>query len=353
MKVPAYIVLQSLTLILIVIGFVFLSFFGINILSTESISAQYSEAMLLGGVFLLGLGVVGPVRVIYKGSQIPAEIKQTIMVQAFVFPLAGVALIFSGVMNTGPTEAWTCLFIAMLMLVSALAGFYPLSKKLPDTFYIGEMLSIVKSAGIFGDKGDSAADRAFMRWTHGLSDGVTVGSEAPDGTVITMADKALLLSSFFEEKILVLNLGSYSCPHHRKRMDELQVLMAKWQHHDVNFLTVYTAEAHPENDWKLQHQYVNDAEYTNEDDFCFYYAKNIDDRKRMAQWMIDKKHFKMDVVLDSMENSLLKAYNSWPIRLYVILEGKVAYCGDQGPFGYNPASVDKALEKLLGNTIGN
>ena len=351
MKLPAYIVLQSLTLILTVFAVILLSSSGINISSGQFLVARYSEAMLLGGVFLFVIGVFGPVQVIYRRLQIPIEIKRMIKVQAFVLPLSGVALIFSGIMNFGLIEAWVCLIIAILILVSAFAGFQPLSKKLPDTFYIDEMLSIIISAGLIGNKGDSSANRALMRWTKGLSEGIPVGSEAPDGTVITMADKAVLLSSFFAEKMLVLNFGSYSCPHHRKRMDELHVLMNKWQHHDVNFLTVYTAEAHPEDDWKLRHQYENDAEYTNDNEFCFYYAKNIDDRKKMAQWMIDKKHFKMDVVLDSMEDNLLKAYNSWPIRLYIINEGKIVFCGEQGPFGYNPNGVDKTLEKLLNNSI--
>ena len=55
----------------------------------------------------------------------------------------------------------------------------------------------------------------------------------------------------------------------------------------------------------------------------------------------------MPLVLDTIENYLLKAYNSWPIRLYIIHQSKVVYCGDQGPFGYEPVSVDMALKILL------
>lgn len=123
--------------------------------------------------------------------------------------------------------------------------------------------------------------------------------------------------------------------------------MEKWKHQGVAFLTVYTAEAHAEDGWKLVDQYINDTEYTHENDFCFPYAKDINERKKMAEWLIDKKHFEMPIVLDSMEDNLLKAYNSWPIRLYIIHKGKVAYCGKQGPFGYNPASIDMALQKLM------
>ena len=57
----------------------------------------------------------------------------------------------------------------------------------------------------------------------------------------------------------------------------------------------------------------------------------------------------MPVVLDSIEDSLLKAYNSWPIRLYIISDSKVVYCGEQGPFGYDPASVNVALQNIIGS----
>lgn len=111
-------------------------------------------------------------------------------------------------------------------------------------------------------------------------------------------------------------------------------------------MTIYTAEAHAEDGWKLVDQYINDAEYTKEADFCFPYAKSIKERKKMAEWLISKKNFEMPVVLDTMDDNLLKAYNSWPIRLYIIYKGKIAFCGDQGPFGYNPSSLNPTLEKL-------
>ena len=223
MKAPAYIVLRLISLILVVVGFSLLLFSGMYLLSNEAISAQYRVAMLVLGTLLLLVGSVGPVRVIYKGAQIPAEIKRAILVQAVTIPLSGVAFLFAGMMNEPIYGVWACFFVGLLTFLSALVGFYPLSKKLPKTFYIGEMLSIIKSAGISGDKKNSLADQAFLRWTQGR-DGVLVDSKAPDGTVITMNDEEVALSSFFGEKLLVLNFGSYSCPHHRKRIDELQTL---------------------------------------------------------------------------------------------------------------------------------
>jgi hypothetical protein len=212
------------------------------------------------------------------------------------------------------------------------------------------MVSILKSTGITGNKKYSQADQAFQRWTTG-SEGVAIGRQACDGKIVRLDGNEALLSSFFIDRPLVLNFASYSCPHYRKRIGELQALIEKWKPFGVEFLTVYTAEAHAEDGWKLVDQYVNDTEYTDESDFCFPYAKNIHERKDMAKWLINKKHFDMPVVLDTIEDNLLKAYNSWPIRLYIIHEGTIAFCGDQGPFGYSPPSLDAVLQKLINKNV--
>jgi len=345
MKVPASLVLRLISLILVIIGLSLMSYSGAQLLSDDVISNPYTNLQLTLGTLLLLLGFIGPVRIIYNGAQVPAEIQRTIIILAITIPLSGLCLFFAGMMGEPMYSLCAYFCVGLLIVLSVLVGFYPLSKRFPSNFYIGEMLSIIKSAGIAGDKESSPADQAMMRWTTGR-EGVAVGSKAPNGTVITMQGEEVQLSSFFGKNPLVLNFGSYSCPHHRKRINELLTLMNTWQHQNIDFLTVYTAEAHTEDGWKLANQYVNDAEYTNEDDFCFSYATTIDERRHMAEWLIKTKHFDMPLVLDTMQDTLLKAYNSWPIRLYVIHESKVVYCGDQGPFGYEPSSVDAVLKKL-------
>jgi type I thyroxine 5'-deiodinase len=188
-----------------------------------------------------------------------------------------------------------------------------------------------------------------MRWTRGIRNGVAVGELAPDGQVIDLNGETAALSSYFGPEastLLVLNFGAYSCPHQRKRIDELKALQSRWADKGVLFLFVYTAEAHPEDGWRLDHQYEHDPEYTGAEDFCFYYAKTLAERTAMARWLIEKKQLDMPLVLDAMDDKLLTAYNTWPIRLYIVRDGRVAYCGDQGPFGYEPADVDKALAQL-------
>ena len=206
--------------------------------------------MTINGALLLLVGLAGPFRIVVTGAQIPAEVRQALVVHAACFPLAGLSLTVAGVYGTTQVQA---------------AAFF-------------------------------------------------------------VAGACVLTSS----------------------LDELHAVVDKWEGRSVRFLCVYTAEAHPEDGWRLENQCAGDPEYTgNPDHFCFFYAKTADDRRDMAQWLIDKRAFRLPVVLDSMDDTLLSAYNSWPIRLYVIDKGRVVYTGKQGPFGYAPDEVDDALEELL------
>ena len=49
---------------------------------------------------------------------------------------------------------------------------------------------------------------------------------------------------------------------------------------------------------------------------------------------------KMDVVMDTMSDSLNNAYSALPERLYVIQNGKITYVGGMGPFDYNPQDLN-------------
>jgi hypothetical protein len=349
-KVPAFRIMRGIAIGLGLSGLLCLGLFTAQLLSPQAASANPWVLIGVGAILLL-IGLVGPVRVIRNGTLIPLEIRKTILVQAIVLPSLGLVLLICGIVNSSATAMLANLLSGLLLIASALLGFYPLSQSLPRNFYIDEMLAIMKSAGLAGAKTDSPADREFMRWTDGVRSGVLVGEQAPDGEVVDLHGRTKLLSSLFPQDsstLLVLNFGSYTCPHYRKRIDEIKALQSRWAERGVQFLTVYTAEAHPEDGWRLEHQYEHDDEFTTDADFCFYYAKTIEERSAMAQWLMAKKQFQMPLVLDSMENSLLKAYNTWPIRLYVMRDRQIVYAGAQGPFGYDPRDADLALARLSG-----
>lgn len=307
-------------------------------------------ALLICGVSLLLIGLGGPRRTLRKKIHLPPEILATIRVQAIGLPALGAGLLVGAAMGTSVAAGAAYLGFGVGMVLLAYLGFFRLSQRMPATFYLSEMLVSIRSGGITGAAADSPMHQAFQRWSPGSADGVPVGAEAPDGPVVTLTGERLQLRELIQQddRPLVLNLGSYTCPHHRKRLPELQALRARWAPKGVRFLTVYIAEAHPEDGWTLADQYVLDAEFTQAEDFCFFYAKTLADRQAMAEFFVASKQVEMDVVLDEMGDTLLTQYNAWPIRLYVIQSGRVVYAGDQGPFGYDVPAVEAALVKLAG-----
>jgi len=49
-----------------------------------------------------------------------------------------------------------------------------------------------------------------------------------------------------------------------------------------------------------------------------------------------------------MDDYVNHAYAGWPTRLYLVdLDGKIVYAGGQGPMGFKPAELKKAIEAYL------
>jgi hypothetical protein len=56
----------------------------------------------------------------------------------------------------------------------------------------------------------------------------------------------------------------------------------------------------------------------------------------------------MPVVVDEIDDAVASAYGALPDRLYLIGRGgRVAFQGDPGPFGFQPAALESAIESEL------
>ena len=56
----------------------------------------------------------------------------------------------------------------------------------------------------------------------------------------------------------------------------------------------------------------------------------------------------MRAVVDKEDNKVNAAYSGWPERLVVVgIDGKVAYPGLPGPFGFRPPEVENWLKQNL------
>lgn len=76
----------------------------------------------------------------------------------------------------------------------------------------------------------------------------------------------------------------------------------------------------------------------------------LDERKAIAKQCsgaLDMSPLRM--VVDDMKNTAATAYQAHPDRLYLVAkDGKVAYAGGPGPFGFKPDELEDAIRVELG-----
>ena len=105
----------------------------------------------------------------------------------------------------------------------------------------------------------------------------------------------------------------------------------------VQFLTIYIKEAHPEDEWQMD---------SNEDQgVCYKQPTSLPQRVAIAKDFVERFEYDVPMVVDPMDDAAEEAYAGWPERLYVIDEaGSVAYKGGVGPFNFDPDELEAFLE---------
>jgi len=72
------------------------------------------------------------------------------------------------------------------------------------------------------------------------------------------------------------------------------------------------------------------------------------ERTSVAQQCHAKLKYSMPLLVDEIHDPVGNAYSGMPARLYVIdPDGKVAYKGGRGPFGFKSGEMEQALLMLL------
>ncbi len=78
--------------------------------------------------------------------------------------------------------------------------------------------------------------------------------------------------------------------------------------------------------------------------------KTIDERVKVAQQCSTALNFTMPMVIDQMDDKAAKLYGGHPDRLYIIgKDGRIAYQGFPGPFGFKPDEMEGSLKKIIKN----
>ena len=108
----------------------------------------------------------------------------------------------------------------------------------------------------------------------------------------------------------------------------------------MEFVTVYVREAHPVDGWRMS---SND-----EAGITIKQPRDESQRQAVAQQCCAALSISMTLLVDDMGDRVGHAYSGMPDRLYLIdREGRVAYKGGRGPFGFKPGELEQALVMLL------
>ena len=109
----------------------------------------------------------------------------------------------------------------------------------------------------------------------------------------------------------------------------------------VAFHVVYLREAHPSDGWQMPSNV--------RDKVVIPTPASFDERTAVAKRCVDELSIEFPAVIDDFDDSTDEAYNGWPDRIYLIdREGRVAYKGKPGPFGFKPDDVRAVLEQIAG-----
>ncbi len=72
------------------------------------------------------------------------------------------------------------------------------------------------------------------------------------------------------------------------------------------------------------------------------------ERHAVASTCAARLELTMPAVVDELDNAVASAYGGWPDRLYLVgADGRIAYQGGEGPFGFKPHELEQAIEREL------
>ena len=108
----------------------------------------------------------------------------------------------------------------------------------------------------------------------------------------------------------------------------------------VAFFVVYIREAHPEDGWVLADN--RDSGIAVADPATEH------ERSDVAATCAVGLKISMPLLLDGVDDEVALAYGGWPDRLYLVdRDGRIAFQGGEGPFGFHPEELGAAIETEL------
>ncbi len=109
----------------------------------------------------------------------------------------------------------------------------------------------------------------------------------------------------------------------------------------VHFHIVYIREAHPARGWQVPNNLI--------EDILFDEPATDDERTAVASACQIGLDLHMPMLVDGIDNDIDEKYVGLPMRLFVINdEGKIAYAGAKGPWGWDDEAFEAVLKEVIG-----
>lgn len=187
-----------------------------------------------------------------------------------------------------------------------------------------------------------AAERAKQRGGIGAN-GPKPGEAAPDFSLQTVDGKTVKASMLWAQKPLVLMTGSHTCPVFRGKAAAFESLAKEFADR-ANFIVIYTIEAHPKGDPSPYSGKEWVTPKNEQERILLPQPKSQAERATVAKSCIAKEKLTVPVVVDTMENTVWKAYGSAPNCAYVVDRGgKIV---DAEPW-MEPARLRQAIQTAI------
>jgi hypothetical protein len=116
-------------------------------------------------------------------------------------------------------------------------------------------------------------------------------------------------------------------------------MYARWRD-EVDFYAVYIREAHPSDGWS--------SESNDRVGIKIAQPTSTEQRSSAAVQCCESLKMAIPLLVDTIDDRVGRAYSGFPDRLYLIdRDGKVAYKGGRGPFGYRPRELEQTLAMMI------
>ena len=191
--------------------------------------------------------------------------------------------------------------------------------------------------------------KAGPHLTHFKKIAPEVGEIAPNFIAYDEEGRKTFLNEIIGEKPVVLHLGSHSCPVFRYRRFSMSNLYREFKE-SVNFLFVYTQEAHPVG----SNSPDNDKEWVTTFNrlqrVLIPQPDSIEERIELAKWSKNELGIQYQMLIDSLDNNSWNSYGRAPIPGFIIdREGRVVL----SQVWLNPDKIRAKLRHLLGEELGS